>query len=100
MSIIQRSTGQEILSIRVVALCFGHVIDLRKRHDKVHHHDRHQTVLTSEMRCVRYEDHNSVFLAVSYVMFETALGNYVVPDPCQQTTHSHDTTLMRFCAVT
>ena len=68
----QRSTGLEILSIRVVALCFGHVIDLR----------------------------NSAFLAVAYVMFEAALVDYVVPDPCQQTTHSHDTALMRFCAFT
>ena len=31
----QRSTGQEILSIRVVVLCFGHVIDLLKRNGKV-----------------------------------------------------------------
>ena len=88
------------LSIRVVALCFGYVIDLRKRHNKVHHHDHHRTVLTSEMRCVRYEDDNSVFLTVVYVMFETALVDYVVPDPCQETTHSHDATLMRFCAFT
>ena len=41
----QCSTGQEILSIREVTLCFGHVIDLRKRNDKVYHHDRHRTVL-------------------------------------------------------
>ena len=96
----QRSTGQEILSIRVVSLCFGHVIDLRKRYDKVYHHDRHRTVLTSEMRCVCYEDHNSAFLGVSYVMFEIALVDYVVPDLCQQTKYSHDDTLMRFCAFT
>ena len=86
----QRSTGQEILSIRVVALCFSHVINLRKRHDKVHHHDCHQTVLTSEMMCVCYEDHNSAFLAVVYVMFEADLVDYVVPDPCHQP-HTHTT---------
>ncbi len=79
----QCSTGQEILSIRVVVLCFGHVIDLCKRHVKVHHHDHHRTVLTSEMWFVRYEDHNSAFLTVTYVMFEDTLVDYVVSDPCQ-----------------
>jgi hypothetical protein len=35
---------------------------------------------------------------MEYVMLEAALVNYVVPDPWQQTTHSHDATLMRFRA--
>ncbi len=31
----------------------------------------------------------STFLAVSCVMFEAVLVQYVVPDPLQPTTHSH-----------